>query len=159
MRRSNRIRTQKRRLLRVCVDDYKLNAMTKRDVYPIARMDKLINFLSRAAVFSTLDANSGYSQVEIKNKHWEKKYFTSHHGIYRFVWAAFRLGFAPSTFQRAIDVALSVIKWLFAFDYIDNIVVLSRSAAEQMDHVKHVLTLSREVEVILKVQIVTFLPK
>lgn len=51
--------------LRFCVDYRSLNALTKRDSYPILKMNKRSNCLGQGAVFSTIDANSGYRYVVI----------------------------------------------------------------------------------------------
>lgn len=37
-----------------------------------------------------------------------------------------------------MDIALSTVKWQFFVVYLDDIVVLSRSAAELIDPIKHV---------------------
>lgn len=54
--------------LRFSVDDRKLNAFTKRDVYPILLIKELIDLLVEATVFVRLDSDSGYwhAQVQIK---------------------------------------------------------------------------------------------
>jgi len=46
--------------LRFCVDYRMLNAVSKRDSYPLPRMDECIDSLGEAKVFSTLDCNAGY---------------------------------------------------------------------------------------------------
>lgn len=44
---------------------HKLNVRTKKDSYPIPRMDVCTDTSGDAAVFTTLEANSGYLQVKI----------------------------------------------------------------------------------------------
>lgn len=68
-----------------CVDYRKLDAVTKRDIYPVTRMEECIHSLGKAAVFSTLDAYSGYLPVEIEEKAQDETPSTSLHGLYRFV--------------------------------------------------------------------------
>ena len=40
---------------RFCVDYRKLNAVTKKDVYPLPRIDDILDTLGQAKVFSILD--------------------------------------------------------------------------------------------------------
>lgn len=47
------------------VDYKKLNNLTRRNPYPIPRMDDCIDLLEKATIFSTLDGNSKCLQVEI----------------------------------------------------------------------------------------------
>jgi len=138
--------------MRFCVDYRRLNAMTLRDSYPIPRMDECIDSLGDANIFTTLDANCGYWQIEIADQDKDKTTFTSHHGLYRFVRMPFGLRNAPSTFQRVIDIILSTVKWQYALVYLDDVIIYSRSAEEHMTHVATVLRMLMEAGVTLKLR-------
>lgn len=62
---------------RFCMDYSKLNAVTVRDAYLIPRTDEFIDSLWDAQIFSILDANWGYEQVEVAEEDREKTTFTS----------------------------------------------------------------------------------
>lgn len=68
------------RSLRFCVEYRILNAITVRYSHTLPRMDECIDSLGDAQVFSTLDANNAYFQIEVDKSYQEKTAFTSNHG-------------------------------------------------------------------------------
>ena len=136
--------------MRFCVDYRKLNAVTVRDSYPLPRMDECIDSFGDATVFTTLDCNSGYWQVEIAEEDRDKTKFASHSGLYRFLRMPFGLKNAPATFQRAVDIILSRVKWETALVYLDDVIFYSRTVTEHMAHVREVLRLLHTAGVLLK---------
>ena len=136
--------------MRFCVDYRKLNAITVRDSYPLPRMDECIDSLGDATVFTTLDCNSGYWQVEIAEEDCDKTTLTSHCELYRFLSMPFGLKNAPATFQRAVDIILSRVKWKTALVYLDDVIIYSKTVTEHFAHVREVLRLLRDAGVSLK---------
>ncbi len=45
---------------RFCVDYRKVNAITKKDVYPLPRIDDILDTLGHSKYFTTLDLASGF---------------------------------------------------------------------------------------------------
>ena len=50
---------------RFCIDYRKLNSVTRKDAYPIPRIDDTLDTLAGSQWFSNLDMVSGYWQVEV----------------------------------------------------------------------------------------------
>ena len=136
--------------MRFCVDYRRLNAITKRDVYPLPRMDDCLDSLGGATVFSTIDANCGYWQVGIDKCDKPKTAFTTHCGTYQFTRMPFGLSNAPATFQRALDVILRSVRWSTAIVYLDDVIVFSSSHEQHLLDVDRVLTLLGRAGVSLK---------
>ena len=124
--------------LRLCVDYRKLNNVTKKDSYPLPRIDDMLETLSGSTWFSSLDMASGFWQVEMKPEDREKTAFVTKYGIYEFTVMPFGLCNAPATFQRLMDTVLQGILWHFVIVYIDDINIGSRTFSEHLEHLKQV---------------------
>ncbi|THH32421.1 hypothetical protein EUX98_g1748 [Antrodiella citrinella] len=124
---------------RFCVDYRKLNANTIPDEFPIPRQGEILNTLSGSQVLSSLDALSGFTQLEMASEDVEKTAFRTHRGLFQFKRMPFGLRNGPSIFQRVMQSILSPYLWLFCLVYIDDIVVYSRSYEEHIKHLDQVL--------------------
>jgi hypothetical protein len=87
----------------VCVDYRRLNAVTKPDMYPLPRMDDLLNAIGPIGCISTLDLQAGYWQIQIRSEDRDKTALVCPFGLYRFLRMPFGLRNAPASFQRLID--------------------------------------------------------
>lgn len=124
--------------IRFCVDFRALNAVTKKDVYPLPRIDDVIDALGKARIFSTLDLASGYWQIPMAPEDIPKTAFITRKGLFEFLRMPFGLCNAPSTFQRAMDVMLSGLTWDLCLVYIDDIIVYSSDFNTHLKHLSRV---------------------
>ena len=136
-----RLRSKKDGSLRFCVNYKHLNAITVLDSYPIPRMDECIDSLGGAEVFSTLDSNSGYWQVDIPMEDRDKTVFVTNNGLFQYTRMPFGLRNAPETVQRSMYIVLSSVKWQFALVYLDDIVIFSPNPRTHVEQLDKVLTL------------------
>ena len=128
--------------LRLCVDFRDLNALTKKDAFPLPRLDLALHKAARAAVFSKIDLASGFHQIEVHPPHRELTAFVlpeAVQGCALWEWKVMPFGLvnAPATFQRAMSLALQDCAG-FAIVYIDDILVYSADAQEHLIHLAKV---------------------
>ena len=138
--------------LRVCVDYRGINKDTIPDCYPIPRIDNLIDTVGRqkGQWFTTLDLMKGYHQIRMDPDSKSKTAFTCHMGLYQYRRMPFGLINAPATFQRLMNQLFSGNIWNFVFVYLDDLLIVSRSFQEYLEHVEKVLTRLEEAGLRLK---------
>lgn len=124
---------------RFCVDYQKLNAATIPDEFPIPRQAEILSSLSGSQVLSSLDALSGFTQLELDPDDVEKTAFRTHRGLFQFRRMPFGLRNGPSIFQRVMQGILAPYLWLFCLVYIDDIVVYSKTYEDHIAHLDKVL--------------------
>ena len=124
---------------RLCVDYRKLNLVTRKDSYPLPRMDECIEALGGNKYFIALDLESGYWQIAMDEYSKDKTAFISSLGLFQFKVMSFGLCNAPATFQRLMDQMLDGLKFKKCLVYIDDIVIFGKTFQETLDNFKEVL--------------------
>ncbi len=126
---------------RFCVDFRRLNDVTRKDAYPLPRIEDNLDTLQGAKYYSTLDLLSGFWQVEMAPEDRDKTAFThGGGGLYRFLTMPFGLCNAPATFQRLMEQVLQGLQWEIAVLYIDDIIVFGDSVKSHLQRLGAVLT-------------------
>ena len=80
---------------RMCVDYRQLNAVTKRDRFPLPRIDEILDLMQGSNIFATLDLKSGYHQLAVNSADVEKTAFICHRGQFEYLRVPFGLANAP----------------------------------------------------------------
>ena len=132
------------------MDYRKLNAATRKDAYPLPRIDDTLDSLGNSKWFSTLDLTSGYWQVEVNPEDRCKTAFCTSEGLFEFQVMPFGLCNAPATFQRLMDLVLSGLQWVSCLVYLDDVVVFGKSFEEHLKNMELVFARIREAGLKLK---------
>ena len=127
---------------RFCVDYRMLNDVTKKDSYPLPRIDDTLDMLSGMKWFSTIDLKSGYWQVEISEKDKEKTAFSTGigNGLWQFNVMPFGLCNAPATFERLMDRVMVGLLGDVCLVYLDDVIIMGRTFKEHLRNMEKVFT-------------------
>ena len=136
--------------LRFCVDYHKVNVITRKDAYPLPRVDDTLDTLACCKWFTTLDLLSGYWQVEVDEKDREKTAFTTPDGLFEFTRMPFGLCNAPATFQRLMDLVLAGLQWNNCLVYLDDILIVGKTFDDQLHNLSFVFDRTRGAGLKLK---------
>jgi len=115
-------------------------------------MKDCLDSLGDAQVFTSLDCTAGYWQVPLRKENQEKTAFTTHCGIYHWLSMPFSLTNAPATFQRALDIIVSGLKWQICLIYLDDVFIFSANAEQHVKDVDTVLHRLRDAGVTLNLK-------
>lgn len=125
---------------RIVVDYRKLNAVTKKDVYPLPRIDDILDSLGKAKYFTTIDITNAYWHVPMHEDSTEKTAFITPFGLFEWVVMPNGLTNAPATYQRAMNFALRDLIGSCCFVYLHDIIITSNTFEEHLEHLGLVLT-------------------
>lgn len=130
--------------LRFCVDYRKLNALSKKDRYPLPLIDELMDRLQGARYFTKLDVRQGFHRIRMSAESEDLTTFRTRYGSFKYRVMPFGLANGPSVFQRFMNTAFFDYLDRFVTAYVDDILIYSRTLEEHKEHVKLVLQRLRE---------------
>jgi hypothetical protein len=131
--------------LRFYVDYQALNAITKKDRYPLPLIHETLQRISKAKWFTKFDVPTAFHKIRIAEGDEWLTAFRTRFGLFKWLVTPFGLANAPSTFQRYINWTLRDFLDDFVTAYIDNILVFTDgSLKEHHQHVRSVLQRLRE---------------
>jgi len=136
---------------RYTIDYRSLNLVTYNDSYPISNIGACLDALEGCTYFSTLDLSSGvwilpgFSDAD-------KTAFITRCVLFQFRVLSMGLCNAPSSFQRLMDLALRGLVWFMCLNYVDDVIVMSKSFSDHIRNLGSVLQRMRDANLKLSLE-------
>ena len=128
----------------MCIRD-RVNAVSKKDAYPIPDIQDALDHLRGAKYFATFDLLSGYWQLGLTDRAKERSAFCTRQRLFQFTRMPFGLTGAPSTFCQLMSIVLRDYIWEICLCYLDDIIIFGRMPQELLDRMRTILDKLREV--------------
>ncbi len=117
---------------RPCGDFWRLNLVTKPDIYPLPNMLDFLDHLNGCTVFSKKDLLKGHWQVPVRSKDRKKTAIITPFGLFQFWRMPFGLRNAGSSFQQMMDCVLAGLPFMYC--YLDDLRIASLDLETHMQH-------------------------
>ena len=134
--------------LRVCIDPFNLNQAIKREHHPMKTIEEVASRLPGAKIFSTLDAASGFWQIQLNEESANLTCFNTPFGRYKFNRMPFGITSAPEVFQRTMELLFEDIDGCEII--VDDILVWGRNEEEHDRRLVDVLERARKINLKLR---------
>ena len=134
---------------RIIQDLVPLNEVIDGDNFPLPQIADVVDTLQGAKFFTVVDIAHGYWHVKLHPDSTQYTAFPTEDGL--FEWTVMPMGLknAPATFQRAIKNIL-IAHHGYCLNYLDDIIIYSKSREEHIIHVRRVLAALRENNIKLR---------
>ena len=134
-----------------CVDFRCLNMHTKKDSYPLIRIQEALESMVGLAHFSSMDFKSGFWQIKMAPGSQQYMAFTvGNLGFYEFTRMLFGLCNAPTMFQHLMQNTLGELNLTYCVIYLDDIIVFGHTEEEHLECLRVVFKKFQEFNLKLK---------
>ena len=114
-----------------------LNSVTKRNQFPLKRIDSLLHKVSGSRFFTSLDIRSGFNSIRLTKKAQDLASFVTPWGQYRCLRLPFGLTNGPSVFSQLMHRIFKDDP--FVITYMDDLLVLGKTQEENYENLKYTL--------------------
>lgn len=131
--------TKKDGQFRLCIAHRELTKRKLKNSNLLPSQQNCIDSLVQTKIHSTVNAYSGYWQMDVRNVDRSKIASFTHTGIYRHLCMVFGLTNVFTSFQWALNVLLTNYRWETSFVYLDDVIINSNTTKEHIDHLDNIL--------------------
>ena len=128
---------------RVCIDFTDLNKACSKDLFPIPKIDQLVDAIVGHPRMSFLDTFQGYHQIPLVLDDQEKTAFIIPIGNYHYKVMPFGLKNARFTYQRMMTRMFESLLGKNIMIYIDDMVVKSKMVSEHLGDLRIIFEILR----------------
>ena len=121
------------------------------------KVEDIFSKLNVVKSFSTVDLRAGYHHIPLDKSSILKTAFNSPFGKYEYIKVPFRLAQAPEYFQELVTRILKDFD--FAIAYLDYIIIFSKTADEDLLHIRKVFEKLRSAKLSMKLSVISPLRK
>ena len=123
--------------IRICVDMRQANESVERERFPMPTVEEVLVEMNGSKVFSKLDLNMGFHQLELEENSRDITTFTTHSGLYRYKRLMFGITSAPEIYQSVIQQTLTGIHG--CRNMTDDIIIHAKTMKEHDEVLEKVL--------------------
>jgi len=128
----------------LCVNYQKLNTILKKNCYPLSLINKILEYLSQARIFTKLDIQQTFYKIWIDSESENLATFWTCYKVYKYWVMLFGLINRSVPFQRYVNNLFLDYLNQFIIIFIDDILVYSQNKLEHQKHVIRVLNQLQE---------------
>ncbi len=136
--------------LQLCVNYHELNAIIKKNQYPLPLIDKIMNCVSGAKVFTKIDIKNTYYHIHIcEGDEWKIAFHTQYR-LYEYLVMLFSLINTSVSFQSYIHGVLHQYLNIFTIVFLNDILIYFINESQHEQHVQTVLQALLTAELFVK---------
>ena len=126
---------------RMCLDFRRVNEHLSDDIYPLPRLDDLVNLASGHQYYATLDLKDAYFQIVLDNESRDLTTFSDGISLYRFRRLPFGLSCAPAIFSRKMaEILAELTKEGWVRNYLDDIILWADDFSQLLTRLTRLFT-------------------
>ncbi|UYV81051.1 hypothetical protein LAZ67_19002654 [Cordylochernes scorpioides] len=141
--------TKRDKTKRFCIDYRKLNEIIAPDVHPLPLIETILDKLSKAKYYSSVDIASAYWQVEIEPNSRNLLAFVTLDSQYEFCRLPYGFKNSPQIYHRAINQVMQKYKLNFVTHYFDDFIIFSDTLEDHLQHLQQFLTVCQHENITL----------
>ncbi len=130
--------------IRLCVYYRRLNAITKKNRYPIPLIEETLAQLEGAKYFTKIDIRQAFYQIRMSEDSEELTTFPTRFGAFKYLIIPFDLCNGPAFWQHLINDTLFDFLHRFVQAYLNDVLIYSKTLKEHRSHIRQVLQRLRE---------------